>query len=228
MQLLLPYFIIFIVVLQLVLKKNSKKDEEKTRQFWEREREANAVRKKDISNLNYIVIPNQLLPDKNLPDKNLTNKAVSDKKVSNQSLENTSDSLMNALTIPEVNNAYRFFASFSDKKMFNLNNCSNTDIKLEYGAANLTIMSEYDDNFIAMCKAAVKLANALDKNGMIEEAVPYLEFIVKSGTDITAAYSLLMDYYIKNNNSKGIEQLKLYANSLNSLTKDIILKKLDL
>ena len=47
--------------------------------------------------------------------------------------------------------------------MFNLNNCSNTDIKMEYGAANLAIMSEYDDNFIAMCKAAVKLANALEK-----------------------------------------------------------------
>ncbi len=52
---------------------------------------------------------------------------------------------------------------FYDKKMFNLNNCSNTDIKMEYGAANLAIMSEYDDNFIAMCKAAVKLANALEK-----------------------------------------------------------------
>ncbi len=35
---------------------------------------------------------------------------------------------------------------------------------------------------------------------------------------------MLANYYIENNNSKEIEHLKLYANSLNSLTKDIILK----
>lgn len=213
MQLLLPYFIIFIVVLQLVLRKNSKKEDEKIHQFWERERKANEVRKKDISNLNYIVIPNHLLPDRNLPD---------------NTLENNSDSFIDtALKIPEIANAYRLFASFHDKKMLNLNNCSNTDIKMEYGAANLTIMSEYDDNFIAMCKAAVKLSTALNQNEMQKEAVPYLEFIIKSGTDITAAYSMLANYYAKNNNTKGIENLKLYANSLNSLTKDIILKKLE-
>lgn len=214
MHLLLPYFIIFIVVLQFLLRKNSKKEDERIHQFWEREREANAVRKKDISNLNYIVIPNDLLPDRNLCD--------------NTSENNSNSFIDNALQIPEVNTAYRLFASFHDKKMLNLNNCSNTDIKMEYGAANLTIMSEYDDNFIAMCKAAVKLANALDKNEMLEEAVPYLEFIVKSGTDITAAYSMLANYYTKTNNTQGIENLKSYANLLNSLTKDMILKKLGL
>ncbi len=213
MQLILPYFIIFIVVLQILLRKNSKKNDEKIHQFWERERKANEVRKKDISNLNYIVIPNHLLPDKTLPD---------------NSLEYSNDSFIsNIFTIPEIKEAYYLFASFYDKKMFNLNNCSNTDIKMEYGAANLAIMSEYDDNFIAMCKAAVKLANALEKNGMIDKAIPYLEFIVKSGTDISFAYSMLANYYIENNNSKEIEHLKLYANSLNSLTKDIILKKLE-
>lgn len=214
MQLILPYFIIFIVVLQILLRKNSKKNDEKIKQFWERERKANEVRKKDISNLNYIVIPNHLLPDRNLTD---------------NTLEHNDDSFIaNAFTIPEIKEAYHSFASFHDKKMFNLNNCSNTDIKMEYGAANLTIMSEYDDNFVAMCKAAVKLANALDKNGMIEKAVPYLEFIVKSGTDISCAYSMLANYYIETNHTKKIDNLKLYANSLNSLTKDIILKKLDL
>lgn len=213
MQLILPYFIIFIVVLQILLRKNSKKNDEKIKQFWERERKANEVRKKDISNLNYIVIPNHLLPDRNLPD---------------NTLENSSDSFaITIFTIPEIKEAYNLFASFHDKKMLNLNNCSNTDIKMEYGAANLTIMSEYDDNFIAMCKAAVKLANALDKNGMIDEAIPYLEFIVKSGTDISFAYSMLANYYIEKNNTKEIDNLKLYASSLNSLTKDIILKKLE-
>jgi len=212
MYLILPYFILLIVVLQIFLRKNSKKDEERTQQFWERERKANEVRKKDISNLNYITIPSNLLPDRQLTD---------------HSLEKQNDSFVDkCLCLSNVKKAYDAFANYYDKKMLNLNNISNTDIKMTYGAANLTILSEYDDNFTAMCKAAVKLAKTLDENDLLDEAVPYLEFIVKSGTDMTSAYMMLADYYIKNNNLKEIENLKSYANLLNSLTKDIILKKL--
>ncbi len=60
MKLLLPYFIILIVVIQLKLRKSTKNDKERMAKFWERELNANSVRKKDISNLNYITIPDTL------------------------------------------------------------------------------------------------------------------------------------------------------------------------
>ncbi|MGN0340636.1 MAG: hypothetical protein ACI4D0_09065 [Lachnospira sp.] len=60
MKLVLPYFIILLAIFQFFLKKNSKKHEELNKDFWKREREANTVRRKDISNLSYITIPDNL------------------------------------------------------------------------------------------------------------------------------------------------------------------------
>ena len=57
MKLVLPYFIILLAIFQFFLKKNTKKHEELNKEFWKRERESNTVRKKDISALNYIIIP---------------------------------------------------------------------------------------------------------------------------------------------------------------------------
>ena len=60
MKLVLPYFIILLAIFQFFLRKNSKKHEELNKDFWKREREANTVRRKDISGLNYITIPDSL------------------------------------------------------------------------------------------------------------------------------------------------------------------------
>lgn len=60
MKLLLPYFIILIVIIQLKLHKSTKNNKQRTSDFWERETKANSTRKKDISNLNYITIPDTL------------------------------------------------------------------------------------------------------------------------------------------------------------------------
>lgn len=55
-------FIGFIIVLQLQIRKSDSQQEEIDQRFWERERKANAIRKKDISNLDYITIPEDLFP----------------------------------------------------------------------------------------------------------------------------------------------------------------------
>ena len=60
MKLVLPYFIILLAIFQFFLRKNSKKHEELNKDFWKREREANTVRRKDISGLSYITIPDNL------------------------------------------------------------------------------------------------------------------------------------------------------------------------
>ena len=68
MKLLLPYFIILIVVIQLKLHKKS--DKNSISDFLDRETKANSTRKKDISNLNYITIPDSL-PLINTEDSNI-------------------------------------------------------------------------------------------------------------------------------------------------------------
>ena len=60
MHFILPYFIILIIILQFAIKRSSRNHKSRNQQFLERESRANQVRRKDISNLNYISIPDNL------------------------------------------------------------------------------------------------------------------------------------------------------------------------
>lgn len=117
--------------------------------------------------------------------------------------------------------------NLSEKRILNLTGISNTDLKLEYGVANLTVLSEYDNNFTALTQALVQLSEELLKNNQEEKAVKILEFGIKCRSDISKNYYLLADYYFANHMPEKIENLKLYASTLKSLTKDSIIKKLD-
>lgn len=63
----LIWFIIFVFWLNYKLKKSQKKDHS----FWDRETQANAVRKKSIDSLNYIIVSENSLPFFCTKDKNI-------------------------------------------------------------------------------------------------------------------------------------------------------------
>lgn len=195
MKFLLPYFIIIIILLQLVLRKNSKKSEEANEAFWKREAEANNVRRKDISNLDYIIIPDSL------PFVTCDNY--------------------------EINRLQNKLISMKDKKILNLTGYSNTDLKIEYGVANLTQLSEYDNNFAVFANTIATLGKALMEAGYETEAVSFLEFGIQSGTDVTSNYIMLAEYYSASNETDKIDKLIITASSLKSLSKDVILRKLE-
>lgn len=194
MNLLLPYFIILIVVFQFFLRKNSKKNVNSNKEFWEREQQANNTRKQNIDNLNYITIPDTLpIPD---------------------SLDSDIIKLKNDLL------------ALKDKKILNLTGMSNTDLKMEYGVANLTALTEYDNNYSDLVRKIVAGGDLLFKRGYEAEAVTLLEFGVECRTDITRNYTLLAEYYAKHNMNDKIDKLIMTAETLNSLSKDVIVKKL--
>ena len=58
----LTVFIIFLVILTYHIKKNDAAQAKVQDEFWEKERKSNAVRKQDISKLDYITIPLDKLP----------------------------------------------------------------------------------------------------------------------------------------------------------------------
>ena len=97
----LAIFIVFLLYINFLMHKNNRAQENLEKQFWDRERSANFTRKKDISNLNYLIITEDKIPQ------NLTTDAK-------KSLE-----------------------TLCGQKMLNLSSMSNTDLKLEYGVANL-------------------------------------------------------------------------------------------
>lgn len=204
MHFILPYFIIILVVIQLLLKKSDNSQQNKIKQFWEREQKANATRKQDISNLNYVKW------DDSLPLKE-DNRTLSD------ILDNNNVALA----------SYEAIMSLKGKQMINLTEYSNTDLKLKYGVANLETLTEYEDNYTSLIMNIATLGHILMEQEDIKDAAAYLEFGIRSGSDIRSNYADLKNIYTNEGNNSGLSNLKRYAELIKSVNKDTIMHILD-
>ena len=123
---------------------------------------------------------------------------------------------------------YGILSSLSSKKIVNLTGISNTDLKLEYGAPNILVLSEYDQNFTLLASTLALLSQNLLEHGYSSEALSLLEYGVAIGSDVRANYELLGKIYADQGRRSEIEALMMKAEALNSLSKETILKKLKL
>ena len=176
-------------------KKDDKNRKEEQRKFWDREVEANSVRKKDITFLNYIDVPLDKLPFINTDD---------------EELGTYQDAVRN----------------LAGKRILNLNGISNTDLKLEYGPANLPELSQYDDNYNTLTSILTKWGARLIQLGMQPEAIIVLEYGISIGSDVSRGYYLLADEYRKMGRAEDIDRLIIEAGKLDSIMKKSILSKL--
>lgn len=193
-----PIIFLSTVIIGFVIfyerKKSDHKNAESKRRFWEREEKANFVRKKDISNLNYIIIPIDTLP-LNEKDEELC----------------------------EYQNTIRHLA---DRKILNLTGLSNTDLKMEYGVANLPILTEYDDNYTTLVNTIAKWGARFFALNMTSKAITVLEYGISIGSDVSRNYYLLADYYCKMSRPDEIDRLINCADKLDTLMKPSLIKKL--
>ena len=198
----LASFIVICIIANLLSRRTSRKTEENETSFWEKELASNNVRKKSLDSLEYIHIPFDLLPFGTAED--------------NPSLQASEDEL----------------TALKDEKIVNLTGISNTDLKLEYGTANITPLSQYDQNYTALVCALQKWGQTLYDLGRFEDATKVLEFAVKTRTDITATYRLLIDMYKtklgfnEEEIQKKLDGLVPIAKNLNALSRGTILKML--
>ena len=168
--------LIFVVWLQYEIRKNSRHSKTTEDQFWKREKEANATRRKDISVLPYLTITLDSLPMQDLPDDTL--------------------------------NSYRdTIRSLSEKKLLNLSGISNTDLKYQYGVANLSALTEYDNNYIVFVSMMQKWAERLYHGGYLPEAQAVLEYSVSCQSDVTKSYRLLAELYQSTHQMDRIQTL---------------------
>ncbi len=199
----LATFILFIVLFNIRIRLVSRKEEQKEEKFWDRELRSNSVRKKSLDTLEYVHLPYDLLPFGTAGD--------------DESLQEIEDEL----------------TALKDLKIVNLTGITNTDLKLEYGTANITALTEYDQNYTSLVVALQKWGDALYTRGRFEDAASVLEFAVKTRTDITATYRLLIDMYKtklglnEQEIQRKLDGLVPIANSLNSLSRSTILKLLE-
>jgi hypothetical protein len=194
--LFLSSLIIFCMLIAYENKKHLKMEEKFRRDFWEREERANQTRKKSLDNLPYITIPFSTLP---------------------------MDVLKEDAAVSECREVLQALSSL---KIVNFTGYSNTDLKLEYGTANITCLSEYDQNYTLLVRTLQKWAEILYQNQFLSEAASVLEFAVSTDTDVSHSYYLLADIYDALSIPDKKEGLIAHARNLRSPLKNAIVRTL--
>lgn len=205
----LTTFLLFIIVLTIALKRTDKYEEKIEENFWAKEHKANFTRKKDIEHLDYIQLDPSSLP-----------------------LHSEIDDISLQEYIQEIH-------SLSGKRILNCTGISNTDLKLQYGAPNITKLTEYDQNYTTLVRAISRIAeryldysrasenNNTENASLRADAVTLLEYGIEIDTDVRLNYELLGEIYAQSGQFDKIEQLKTKAMTLNSLSKNPIIRSLD-
>lgn len=171
----------------MTIKRHNRSEKNQQEQFWEREKRANQVRRKPLDDLDYVTIPLENLPT-----------AVLAEDVIVQDCLNT-------------------LVSLSREKIVNLAGYTNTDLKLTYGTANITALSQYDQNFTLLAQTLQKWADKLHNAGYMAETRQILEYAVLSiGTDAGTSYRLLASLYDQDGEQEKVAALYDTALSLTS------------
>lgn len=186
-------FIVFVIWLSYEISKHNRLDDTANQEFWRKEHRAGRTGKKSLDGLDYITIPYESLPMHILPD---------DEQISEY---------METLN------------SLSGSKIVNFTGITNTDLKLQYGALNIDLLSRYDQNYTILARTLNRWAACLYGKGYVKEAREILEFAVSTRTDVSASYKLLCQIYNEENTPDKIKALYPVAESVNSLMKNTIL-----
>lgn len=186
---------IWIGILHHLKNRANKSEENMSKEFWNKERMANDVRRKDISTLSYIHIPLEQLPFQDTKDPDLQ----------------------------EYQDTIRHLA---EQKILNLNGISNTDLKLQYGPANLDLLIEYDTNYTTLIRTLSNWGQYLYTKDQINDSRIILEYGIACNTDIKNNFILLAKIYQRNMENGKITNLIKQAESLNTLMKSSIISSL--
>lgn len=194
------YIVGALLIICAVIAYNKKKSDRAMRKasenFWDKEREANLTRRKDISKLPYITIPYEALPLAELPDSE------------------------------EYCAAVQQLQSLSGKQILDLSGRTNTDLKLAYGAANLPILMECDQNYLVLVRTLSRMAGLLSDAGKDDAAESVLCFAIDVGSTIRSDYEQLAVIYGKHRNYQKLDALIAQAERLETSTKTSLLTSL--
>lgn len=197
---LLPSIMILLWVLHHNIRKNRCSDKVEIDSFLSKEDEANAARKKDISDLAYIKVPLDTFP-----------------------FDITLNDEKKQMKISEYEAELRKLA---DAKMLNLIGISNTELKSSYGPANLELLTAYDMNYSRYLRTLHAFAETIYEE-YPKNAVAILEYCLTIGTDISGTYELLGNYYKEHNESQKFDALYEKIPIKDSISGKVIMKKLN-
>ena len=198
--------LIFILILHHNLTKGKKVQQQKEKDYWDREFSANYVRKNTLDDLTYISFsaepfyPLNLLGADTCPEFLETN--------------------------PEVKGILSRFLFLEKQNIVNLTKYTNTDLKFKYGVANLNILTEYDTNYNELITLLHNYGSIYMKEGYETQALSIFEYAISIETDISGTYMICAKIYQKNNQWDKIQWLKKESEKISTSRKDSIVRKL--
>lgn len=188
-------FIVFCLWLMYEIRKSRRAQNKASESFWEREAAANSTRRKSLDGLDYIRIPFDSLPMDLLKDD------------------------------PKIREIHETLYGLSESgPIVNLTGISNTDLKLQYGAPNINLLTLYDQKYTTLARTLQDFASVLYEKGYHKEACRILEFAVSTRTDISSSYKLLISLYTEQGQEDKIADLLPVAQSLNSGLRSSIIR----
>ena len=174
--------------------RNQKTAAARWQEYWQRERAANNTRRQSLDDLPYIKLPMDIFP---------------------------MDLLMN---IPKVEDYRQIILTLKDLPIVNFTGLTNTDLKLQYGAPNINLVTSYDQNYTLLARTLQQWAQILYDNDYPAQACKILEFAVSTNTDVSATYRLLCKIYQEQGTPEKIQSLYPVAESLTSAMKGTIVR----
>ena len=189
--------VVFCLWLMFDLHRLRNKEAKKYQNFIDRENEANSTRRKSLDDLQYITIPFNELPMDTLNDD------------------------------PKVNEYHQTLRDLSANPIVNLTGFTNTDLKLQYGAPNIDLLTNYDQAYTLLARTLASWGQVLFDNGYYNEAKRVLKYAVSTKTDVSSTYILLSKIYKSEGNEDEIRNLIEEASSLKSLSRNTIVRKLE-
>jgi len=124
-------------------------------------------------------------------------------------------------------NSYRdTIIKLSDKRILNLSGISNTQLKEQYGIANLQRLIEYENNYIILVSILYKWARRLYDSSYIDEARIVLEYALSLKIDVPGAYKLLAEIYRQQNKPDKIEELISQLSDINIHGKEKLIRSI--
>lgn len=192
-------FIFLLIFYNIKLRRAGKEAENSKAELLRKEQEAMFVRKKSLDDLNYISVSFDDLP-----------------------ILEKQDILSDA-----EKRAYRHQQSalaFASRPMVNLDGISNTDLKLQYGPANLETLVSYEQNYQNLLKALLNWGKYLYEANRRTEAINILEKAIDVGSDLSQSYILLSDLYYETHQKNKLLKLKKLVE--NHQKQNIMLRKI--
>lgn len=193
-------FIVFIIWLRVKMRKNNSSISEESKAFWNREEQANFARSHDISTLDYLTVSENELPF--------------------SSPEASSDERELDLE-QQVREA-------SCRKILNLSAYSNTDLKEQYGVANLEELSNCDQNFLLFIRALANWGIYLYEKEDYSRSKQVMEYSRSIKSDISSVYTTLGNIYAREGAMDKVDELIAQVEQSDFALKASILKQLKL